>query len=448
MRHGVTCVLATVLGWSIVGVARAAPDGAPAPEILPQWTHELATLEDYAVLQDARAGVGALVSADNRLIAFAPDGAIRWITYSCLVCEYSGWIWAKVTADGGALAIETGDSGTQEVVRLDAHGRRTLSVPIASPGRNRGVHADADQVIVVDLVESGVRRQRVDLVSGSLDTWSVDVDDDDPYDRLYALYPTADGGVTVMYGPDCGGIGVCPPLPPSFFITRIAADGMPLWGVAIYGSVHLEPDGGATVVTRDADYRYYLRRVTADGEVEPDILLDGIVGEDWVGLAGRYGDRLVLYRRTLADVTTFWVADESGNVLVRRAFDEDIRVAGISSLGIFMGRYDARDADLMLDPETLETLAIFRFSSADAGADEVYFNGGRILPDGSFYATRLERLGGTDFTQTLGRFILPGFTADDRRDRAQTGRAWLRHRTDPGTPRLHDRASPRNDRRR
>lgn len=435
MQSELTSVVGILLGLSIACSVSA---GSPVPEIVPEWTYEFAQSIERIGL-DAEAGAGALISADDRLIAFAPDGAVRWVTHSCLVCEDGRWSWADLTADGGALALEyAGDLDTQRIVQLDVHGGETLSVPIAwPPGTNQVFYADADQVIVVDLVESGVRRQRIDLATGSLDTWSVDVDDDDPYDRLYALYPTADGGVTVMYGPDCGGIITCPPLPPSFFITRIAADGLPLWGVAIYGSVHLEPDGGATVVTRDAEYRYYLRRVTADGEVEPDILLDGIVGEDWIGLVGRYGDRLVLYRRTPADVTTLWVADESGNVLVTRTFDEDIRVSGISPLGIFVGRYDARDADLMLDPETLETRAYFRFSTADAGTDGVYFNGGSILPDGSLYAIRFERTPGQDAQRTLGRFILPGFTAADRHHRAQTGRALLRHRADPGTPRLN-----------
>lgn len=444
MRHGVTCILAAVLGWAVVGVARAAPDGGPAPELLPQWTHEFATPVGGATL-DAQDRIGVLVAADDRLIALTPGGAIRWITLNCFDCVYSRWSWASLTEDGGAWAVRARDSGTQEVVRIDTHGRRISSVPIASPGRSWGIHADTGQVIVVDETVLGIRRQHFDVATGLLDTWTVDPTDD-PYVQVYSIGVSTDGGVTVVFGPSCD-ISACPPMPPDFSIFRLDADGTLLWELRAYGMVLLEADGGFLVLGFAADGSRSLMHVTPGGEIGPDIPLDGIVG-DSIRIAGRYDDHILLYRITPSQRTTFWVLDDAGTVLATRTFDSEIRLRGISAHGVLVrDALDDADVSRLLDPVSLELRAMFRFA-ADGDTDEyIYFNRTRMVDD-SLYAFRLERRSDNDFNLALARFLLPGFAAADRRDRVQTSRALLRHHADPGTPRLHDRPAPHGDRKR
>lgn len=249
MRHVTAGVLAILIGGSTAGAVGAAPDGGPASEVLPQWTHDLPAPIDYYSL-DARPRVGALVNARDQLIALAPDGAVRWITHSCPECSSSQWISATLTADGGAWALESApEFETQRLVRIDAEGRiewsESLLVQLYPVSQRQPLFGDNEHAVVLDGIGHGVRWQRADLASGTIEEHTI-VISDDSYFQLADARPLHDGGVSVAFGSSCGDIPVCPPPPVIYSIARIDAAGTMLWHVEGGGNAALDSRAEAT----------------------------------------------------------------------------------------------------------------------------------------------------------------------------------------------------------
>src|SRR5690606_19329251 len=146
-------------------------------------------------------------------------------------------------------------------------------------------------------------------------------------------------------------------------------------------------------------------------------------------------------------VTTLWSIDLAGQVGAARTFNDYLFVLDDSPLGLIVRNIEAgQDTAQWLDPRSLETLAYFRVPHETDGQST--FGATRLLRDGSLYGAVSLPGSNADADGVIARFIAPGFTAADRRDRARTGRALLRHHADPGTPRLHDRPVPHGDRKR
>lgn len=452
MRHAIVGLVAILIGGSIAGAVRAAPGGGAVPEVLPQWTHDLPAPIDYYSL-DARPRVGALVNARDQLIALAPDGAVRWITHSCPECSSSQWISATLTADGGAWALESApEFETQRLVRIDAAGRIEWSVPLQVQlypvSQRQPLFGNSDQAVVLDGVGHGVRWQRADLASGTIEERTI-VISNSSYFRFADAHPLPDGGVSVAFGSSCGDIPVCPPPPVIYSIARIDATGTMLWHVEGGGNAALDSRGGGNVVLTGQDGFKYLRRVMPSGEVGPDILLEGLDYVDrWprVFLSGPYAGNLALIVTSDADVTNLWSIDLAGHVGASRTFNDYLFVLDDSPLGLVVRNVETGlDTAQWLDPLSLEALAYFRVPDDGAGGQST-FGATRLLRDGNLYGMVAVPGASEVADKVLGRFIAPGFTAADRRDHAQAGRALLRHYADPGTPRLHDRAVPGRDR--
>lgn len=390
MRHAMIDVLAIVLGLSVAGAVRAAPDGAPVPEILPKWTHVLPAPINYYSL-DALTGVGVLVSVNDQLIALASDGSVRWITHSCLECSSSLWTNATLTADGGAWALEYAQEfETQRLVRLDAEGQVELSVPLdvsLYPVHQRHpLFGDIDHAIVLDGIGHGVRWQRVDLASGTVEERTI-VLSDGPFFRFVDARPLPDGGVALLFGPSCGGVPVCPPPPMTYSVARLDADGTVLWHVEGGGIAALDARGGANVIAEGQDGFRYLRRVAPTGEVGPDIPLGLAFVDEFRGVFvfGPYVGRLVLMVTNDELSSTFWSIDLAGNVVATRSIVERVFILDDSPLGLLIKEHPGTtEIAQWLDPGSLETRAYFRVPH-----DEVDGQGGfgeaRLLRDGSLY---------------------------------------------------------------
>lgn len=442
MQRRILDALAVLLGSFLAGAAGAAPEGWPAPEVAPQWTRILPGTIDYSL--DARTGAGALVGADDRLVALAPDGTVRWIASRCPGCGSSHWTHAILTDDGGAWALESAqESGTQRLVRLDAEGRLERSVPLEvalHPLHERHpLFGDSDHAIVLDGIGHAVRWQRVDLASGQVEARTI-VLSEGSFFRLADARPLPDGGVSVAFGSSCGDIPVCPPPPLAYSIARLDSEGALLWHVAGGGAAALDSQGGAHIIATGLDDSKYLRRVTPAGEVRPGILLQGLEYADrWprVFVHGPHAGILALRVTSQPHVTTFWSIDLAGHVLATRRFDEDAYVLDDSPLGLVVRAFDTGPAVAQwLDPASLETRAYFHVLHEEAEGP-AGFGAARLLRDGTLYGAIAVPGTGEVPDTVLARFIAPGFTAPERRHRAQTGRALLRHQADPGTPRLH-----------
>lgn len=372
---------------------------------------------------DARAGVGVLVNTFAQLVAFTPDGDLRWQIETCPWCSgYWGaslWVAAILSADGGAWAVRWDrpsaalPDGQTRVQRFDASG--TTVFDIASTA------AAADNVPFRVLPGAG---DVVVLRGGGREvlTWQrIGEDGSDRGSQRYAIPDDSyqiqdarrlpDGGTSVL----TQGYGYCSVGCPPFFTTvlRLAADGTLLWRYEfpeIYGpevTAAMAADGRvAAVLPANPNIKSPLRMrmIDAHGNPSDDVPLTEVDFNVNSGhlLAAPDGRWLL---STYADdgQISYWLIDDSGHVGVERrngpfAYELQATAAGyLASESISADTLGA----VLLDPTTLATRAR-PYNGSGTGP-----NRWRLLDDGSLYGAISLPLRGS---QAVARFSAPGTT--------------------------------------
>lgn len=362
---------------------------------------------------DANVGTGVLATLDNRIAAFTPEGDLRWEAYTCSWCVDHVWWDAKLSADGGAWAIDrVGASGPYRVNRLDAAGQVVLSLPfefLDGPYDSYAFFGTDDQAIVIQAGNETLKWQRVSL--GTMLETQV---------HTLALHPfliqsarnLSDGGISVALETAPCIIMCPPPPPPNYSIARLSADGELDWSVSFAsGRAALDDEGGAYAVVSDEEGLWHLRRVAANGSIATDIALPEITGT-LIGAYGPIADRVLIVTYLYPDTTKLHLLDEGGNTLATRNMQDGMRVIDDSPLGLLVSESPNRSPSLeWIDPVSLETRATFRFSDEDVvdGSVFTHVDTWRLLSDGTLYGTDTRRNGWGLLEPRLARFSAPGY---------------------------------------
>jgi hypothetical protein len=416
---------------------QAAPRGEVVPRVAPQWQQdiEVASCEPvyggYAV--EALAGIGALVRMDKRLVAFTPQGDVRWQQSApCDQPRTPSWEKAIPTPDGGAWAVSVGPGyGGGLLQRLDGQGQVGASIELEfdlfSGVRVLSLSGDDETAVVVNVADDEIEWRRYDRASGILDAVDNPLEDT-LYRRTYEARPLADGGVGIAFGEDYCDLAVCPPVVLVYLLAPLDRDGNLRWHVAGSAGIPLfDPQGGADIVGVDyynEEGPRFLRRVTPDGEVAPDIALTGITGRLISAHGPHAGHELIVTSEIEGEM--LWSIDRAGNVLASHALEHRIAVLDESARGLLAWQ-SAGDPACMLriDPLSLRVTACFRLEESA----EPYSvpNASRLLDDGSLYASFAVPANGDDARIVLARFDAPAtaYDAASRRHRAYSGRAML-----------------------
>ncbi len=365
----------------------------------------------YLNALDALPDVGVMIAVWNRLAAYTPYGDLRWSSLTCEWCVDSKWVRAVLTPDGGAWAIESlSQYGGSELKRIDAGGFVTLSVPVAIDVGAYLLSGTNDRAVVVQGYGHTLSWQQIDLDSGALATQSHALPG-----HLFQLDSArllADGSMSVALGPAPCDIGTCPPSPlPSYIVAKLAADGSLAWltpeGVGVAG---FDDAGGANVIAYDGSELRQLRRVTPDGEVEPDIALPDSIRYPQA-VYGPHAGRLLLVSYDGPGPATFSSLDAEGHVQASRYLQS--RVLDDSPLGLLVTvDSDAGAAAEWIDPVSLETRARFRFAVDGTIDESIGYDpqSWHLLADGSVYGADAHFDAWRLIEPRLARFSAPGYT--------------------------------------
>lgn len=364
---------------------------------------------------DAKPAVGVLANVSDRLIAYTPDGEVRWQTEPCPWCSHGPWTQAVLTPDGGAWATQSYGCTACSVVlvRFDAVGNEVFSVTLEDHEDLFGglalLGTDSDAV-VVQAVSNDLVWQRVRSDTGQVET-QVHSLPMYPFD-IKASRRLADGGVGLaVHISDCG-VGICPPVPPPHdLLVRLTTDGALDWATSLAETgvtTALHDTGEVSLVARAEDGTLHLRRVAADGNMTADIALTDVTGVT-EGLFGPYAGRLLLATNS-GDAFRLWSIGTDGGVLASRELDPYTLVRTDSPLGLLVwSPVDSPSLTRWIDPISLETRANFQIYT-----DEVILDYSsrvwQLLSDGSVYGAQAFRDSVELVRARLARFTAPGYT--------------------------------------
>lgn len=199
--------------------------------------------------------------------------------------------------------------------------------------------------------------------------------------------------------------------PPDILVAKLAANGSLAWmtpeGVGVAG---LDGTGGANVIAYDGSEVRQLRRVTPEGDVDPDIALPDTIRYPR-GVYGPHAGRLLVTSYDGPGPITFSSLDAEGNVLASRYLQS--RVLDDSRLGLLVTvDSHAGAAAEWIDPASLETRARFRFAVDGTMDESIGYDpqSWHLLADGSVYGADAHFNAWRLIEPRLARFSAPGYT--------------------------------------
>lgn len=375
---------------------------------------------------DARPGVGVLVNTFAQLVAFTPDGDLRWQVETCPWCSgYWGaslWVAAILSADGGAWAV-----------RWD---RPSVALP---DGQTRVQRFDASGTVVFDIASTAAAADNVQfrMLPGADDvvvlrgdaarvlTWQrIGEDGSDRGSQRYAIPDDSyqiqdarrlpDGGTSVL----AQGYGYCSVGCPPFFTTvlRLAADGTLLWRYQfpeLYApevTAALAADGRvAAVLPANPNIKDSLRMrmIDAHGNAGDDVSLTEVdLNVRSMHLLAAPDGRWLLSTYTDDGEMSYWLLDDSGHVGIERRngpFAYQLQATAAGYLATESTSANTSGA-VLLDPITLAASAR-PYSGSGRGPNRWF-----LVDDGSLYGAIALPLRGNE---AVARFSAPGTTPSD-----------------------------------
>lgn len=371
---------------------------------------------------DAKPDIGVLVNLMYSLVAYAPDGDVRWQVHNCEWCELTEsanppWGSSMLAADGGAWAVEriqyspTSLDGESFIKRFDAEGQEVLSIPTAEQDavvwRTRMVASGQDVVLLQPVFYNGrsLTWQRIRADGIALPTHNYSIPDYDLFD-IDAVRALDDGGISVVTKGEYGCTVGCS----THYVTilRLNADGTLHWRYQFPESdaaVTLAADGSVV-----AAVGRYLRKIGVNGQVSQVELSDptlagpnqlaGPVNGHWLLQAWRYPDQ------------TFSLVDANGQVSATRLSNPSMQtICSANALGYLIQLYGTHGAEL-LDADSIATTAYFDFAGI-ADASSYGISAWQMQVDGSVYAAFTSYPEGDGFHVGMARFAVPGSPASD-----------------------------------
>jgi outer membrane protein assembly factor BamB len=376
---------------------------------------------------DARAGIGALVNLSYALVAYTPDGVVRWRAQACEWCSptdasITQWGDGALLADGGAWAIERVrylpqlPDGQTLIKRIDATGSETLAIPAAAQNTDVAgarISAFGDDVIALQPIRNGggITWQRVRADGSEFAVHNYSIPDPGTF-RIDDARLLDDGGVIlVAKGEYSCSVGCSPHY---VTILRLKADGTLAWRYLFAESaaaIALAADGTARAALWSYPAGVVLRSFDAAGAAT-EITSTEVPAEEPLQLAGPIDGRWLLCSRG-ESAYSLSLIDAAGHVVASReqqAFAAPIRSS--SADGFLVETSPIGGAEL-LDPRTLEPKVRF-----DAGSVTGVMSYGnmpwRVLDDGSVYGGLGFVTADNDYRTTLAYFAIPGSAFSDR----------------------------------
>lgn len=393
--------------------------------------------EDRIVALDAREDHGMLATTPQRLIAYAPSGALRWQAERCPACPpgagFTRWVTAVLRNDGGAWAVEavqdTSDlfsPWSKSLQHIGNDGLTLATIPlgneIESFAQLRLLVAGDDSVVVLQSrstpESTAVIGWHIDAGGHVLGVNELAVPDQHSDFEIRSARRLADGGALyVTQGMPICMVG-CPPF--HVEIVRTQATGQLGWRHTFAQDLDVEvalgDDGTATAVFGLAPTGAMHRRtIAADGMAGVDQALPGVPIASWVWALSPIVQERQLMLSTSFDDHEGRLLDAAGaSVATRALYSGYPPILATSHHGHLLTemRIITNDAEL-LDPATLQTRAAFHLPSSALATDPNLPRQWRMLDDGSTYAAAMVLSGHGVRQLAVARFMVPGSPAAD-----------------------------------
>lgn len=392
--------------------------------------------EDRIVALDAREDHGVLATTPQRLIAYAPSGAVRWHAERCPACPpgvgFTRWVTSVLRNDGGAWAVEavqdTSDllsPWSRSLQHIGNDGATLATIPLGSEMESfaqlRLLVAADDSVVVLqprsEPESTAVIGWHIDAGGNVLGVNELAVPDQYSGFEIPSARRLADGGALYV----TRGVPICMVGCQPFHveIVRTQATGELGWRHTFAQDLDVEvalgDDGDATAVFSLAPTGAMHRRaIAADGMAGPNQVLPGIPIASRVWALSPVVQERQLMLSTSFDVHEGRLLNAAGSTVATRALYSGYPpILATSNHGHLLTDMQAitNDAEL-LDPANLQTRFAFHLPSSALATDPNLPRQWRMLDNGRTYAAAMVLSAYGVRQLAVASFTVPGSVAE------------------------------------